>query len=172
MITNNAKNSLNRWFNWPFDYKHHDLINFEDEFLRFKSKNQTIKVYRGVSPNDFTKNTGLNSNSLCINQLITYNTSKPTSNNYARGLRSWTTDIGTARDFAGKNGIVLKALVNINNILLNTSFLDRNNEHSTENEIILKPASINARIFKLPGTYLNLSKLKQVINNLKNVHTV
>lgn len=169
MMKNNIKNALNKWFNWPFDYEHHSLINFQNDFLHLKPQCNKIIVYRGVSTNDFTKNTGLNVNSLHLNQLIKYNTSEPLSSNYARGLRSWTTDIGTARDFAGKSGIVLKASVNTNKIFLNTSFIDRNNEHSTENEIIMKPSSINARIFKLPGSLLNLSKLKQAINNLKNI---
>ena len=153
--------ALKRWFEWQDNNVPHNLINFEEDFEKIKSKQKSYTLYRGMSVRDFRNKTRTTANelkNLQKNDTVMYNTVKNGSSR-TRGLRSWTTNLGTARDFAGKNGVIVKAVVNSANIFLNTANIPwRNDEYTIENEVIVKPSVQKATIVKLPGEYLVLAK--------------
>ena len=152
--------ALKRWFEWPNNNNPHNLIQFEKDFNKLKGQQTSYTLYRGMSVRDFEKRSGINRDRLAINKVVEYNTKKNTDTR-SRGLRSWTTDVGTARNFAGKNGIIVKAVVSSNNVFLNTKMLQmRNNEYNVENEIIVKPSVQKAKIIKVPGETFNVRAYK------------
>lgn len=167
-LSSNAKNALNKWLNGYANHKPHSLIKYEEEFKNMKLRNNLnkITVYRGLSVNNFSKRTGLNPQNVKINQVINYNTLKNKNKTYTRGLRSWTTSLSTASNFAGKNGFILKANVTKENIFLNTNFLkNRTNNYNVENEIIVKPSVQKAVVIKKTGGRMNANH--PYYNNLR-----
>lgn len=156
----NARDALERWLEWPANNMPHRLIEYEKEFNKLKGNKQMYKLYRGVSVNDLESRTGVKAKNLKNGTIVEYNTEKGMRSTRSRGLRSWTTNVGVARDFAGKNGVVLQATVNSNNVFLNTRNLERINEHNGENEIIVKPTVQAAKVIKLPGEIMNVRKHK------------
>lgn len=74
----------------PFYQEVQDLIKANRKFL--KAKSNGITLYRGITEDDEWQDSG-------------------------RGFESWTSDIETARKFAGEDGTVLRSNVNVSNIL-------------------------------------------------------